>query len=132
LGRLDLTGILLDTHAWAWSLKGDKRLSSNARDAMEGADTVVLSAVSFFEIAQKVRIGKWPDMADSVNDLTAILDRQAGVLAPIDGGVSLQAGLLEWENRDPFDRMIAATAMARGLTLVSADAAFDPIVKRIW
>lgn len=99
---------------------------------MERADTVVLSVISFFEIAQKVRIGKWPDMSDSADDLPGILDRQGGVLAPIDGSISIRAGRLEWDHRDPFDRMIAATAMARGLTLISADAAFDAVLKRTW
>jgi PIN domain nuclease of toxin-antitoxin system len=28
-------------------------------------------------------------------------------------------------HRDPFDRLIAATAMVEGLTLVTADEAFD-------
>jgi PIN domain nuclease of toxin-antitoxin system len=122
----------MDTHVWAWGLKDERRLSRAARDAIEQADTRFLSVISFFEIAQKVRIGKWPDMSDVVNDLPAVLDQQSGVLAPIDGPISLRAGLLEWEHRDPFDRMIAATAMARGLTLISADAAFDAVVKRIW
>jgi PIN domain nuclease of toxin-antitoxin system len=40
---------------------------------------------------------------------------------------SLLAAVMEWEHRDPFDRIIAATAITRGLALVSADAAFNRI-----
>ncbi len=49
--------VLLHTHAWAWSLTGDQRLSRNALNAMSPAETVLVSAISFFEIAQKARLG---------------------------------------------------------------------------
>ncbi|MGO2313366.1 PIN domain-containing protein [Brachybacterium tyrofermentans] len=41
---------------------------------------------------------------------------------------------MAWEHRDPFDRMIAAQAIRRGLSLVSADKVFDglPGVERLW
>lgn len=50
----------------------------------------------------------------------------------IDAAVALTAGQLIWDHRDPFDRLIAATALERKLALVSADAAFDMVVTRIW
>ena len=53
-----MTAVLLDTHAWAWSLAGDDRLSKPALAAIEAADTVLVSPITFFEIAQKVRLGK--------------------------------------------------------------------------
>ena len=34
------------------------------------------------------------------------------------------AGLLEWVDRDPFDRMLAAQALAVGAVLVTADPVF--------
>ena len=40
---------------------------------------------------------------------------------------------LPLHHKDPFDRLIAATALVEGLTLVSADAAFDAYgVIRLW
>jgi len=48
----------LDTHAWVWSLTGDERLSGPALAAISAADTVFVSPITFFEIAQKARIGK--------------------------------------------------------------------------
>ena len=38
---------------------------------------------------------------------------------------ALVAGL-PWHHRDPFDRMLAAQALAEGLTLVTRDRAFRP------
>jgi PIN domain nuclease of toxin-antitoxin system len=35
-------------------------------------------------------------------------------------------GRLPWHHRDPFDRLLAAQALAEGLTLVTRDRAFRP------
>lgn len=63
-----MTAVLLDTHAWVWSLDADDRLSAPARTAIAAADSVFVSPITFFEIAQKVRIGKWPEMERFVAD----------------------------------------------------------------
>jgi PIN domain nuclease of toxin-antitoxin system len=40
---------------------------------------------------------------------------------------------LAWHHRDPFDRLMAAQAIGRGLTIVSSDAIFDQYgVDRLW
>ena len=41
--------------------------------------------------------------------------------------------ILPSHHKDPFDRLIAATALVEGLPLVSADPAFDAYgVTRLW
>jgi PIN domain nuclease of toxin-antitoxin system len=72
-----LSAILLDTHAWAWSLTGDERLSEKAVAAILDANSVLVSPISFCEIGQKVRIG-WPQMAPYLEDLPAWRSRAAG------------------------------------------------------
>ncbi|MDR0432619.1 MAG: hypothetical protein LBH48_04820 [Bifidobacteriaceae bacterium] len=44
------------------------------------------------------------------------------------------AGLLDWANRDPFDRIIAAQAMSDGRLLATKDAAFAtlPGIQTLW
>jgi PIN domain nuclease of toxin-antitoxin system len=48
------------------------------------------------------------------------------------------AGLLHWPHRNPFDRIIAAAAMASSLLLISADPVFDSLGRftgwrnRVW
>jgi PIN domain nuclease of toxin-antitoxin system len=76
VGGAQLTAILLDTQVWAWSLIDDPRLSRRTRDAFASADDVIVSAISFFEIAQKVRIGKWPEMTDYVDRLLPLAESQ--------------------------------------------------------
>jgi len=119
--------ILLDTHAWAWSLTADARLSTAAITAMEHADTVSISAISLFEIGQKVRLGKWPEMAPFLDRLIAVAEEQGGRLVEVSPQASLLAATMAWDHRDPFDRIIAATAITKGLMLVSADATFNTL-----
>jgi PIN domain nuclease of toxin-antitoxin system len=96
------------------------------------ADAVEVSPISFFEIAQKVRLGKWPEMAAYADQLVSLLDRQGGRVAALEPAVCLSGSLMEWQHRDPFDRLIAATALHYAYPLISADAVFDGIVQRIW
>jgi PIN domain nuclease of toxin-antitoxin system len=39
----------------------------------------------------------------------------------------LRAALIDWPHRDPFDRLIAATAIEIGVPLASAEALFDEV-----
>jgi len=127
-----VTSLLLDTHAWVWSLTGDGRLSGRAVAEIASADQILVSPVSFFEIAQKVRIGKWPEMDPYVQRLPMLLDEQGGVIAGLDPEICIAAGTMAWALRDPFDRLLAATAQHRRVPLVSADTVFDGLIDRVW
>lgn len=127
--------VLLDTHAWVWSLTDDPRLSQAARNALQDADAVRVSPISFFEIGQKVRIGRWPEIAPHLDGLPDRLKGQGGLTAPFTNEVALRASMLDWPHRDPFDRILAATALDSGATLLSVDEMFDtleaPLI-RVW
>jgi PIN domain nuclease of toxin-antitoxin system len=127
-----VTTLLLDTHAWAWSLAGSDRLSKPALAAIGDADAVLVSPISFFEIAQKVRRGEWQEMEPFVDRLPVLLAQQGGAVADFDPAICIAAGTMDWAHRDPFDRLLAATARLRNLPLVSADSVFDGIVPRVW
>ena len=133
-----MAALLLDTHAWAWTLTDSPRLSARAREALETTEAVHVSPVSFFEIAQKVRLGKWPEMEDAVDELPALLSEQGGSVAALTPGTAVTAGTLDWSHRDPFDRLLAATSLESGITLLSADVVFDQLEgrkgwrSRIW
>jgi len=126
--------LLLDTHAWVWSLTNDPRLTDAARAGLSSAPAVYVSPISFFEIAQKVRIGKWPEMATYADRLPELLHEQNGFVAGLSPLVATKAGMLDWPHRDPFDRIIAVSALIHGMTLVSADNVFDTLqgLRRLW
>ncbi len=136
MGREDVKAVLLDTHAWAWSIKLDPRFSRTAVTAIADAEIVYVSAISVYEIGQKVTFGKWPDMGDALADLPSLLRGRSGMEVPLTADVALAASRLAWDHRDPFDRFIASTAIHMGVPLVSADAAFDQLsasgLRRIW
>jgi PIN domain nuclease of toxin-antitoxin system len=126
--------LLLDTHVWAWALTDDAPLTAAARQAMNETATLFLSAVTFYEISHKVRLGKWPQMAKHSENLPALADEQSLLVAPVTAEIALRAGQLDWPNRDPFDRQLAATSLLLGLPLISADPAFDSLIglRRLW
>ncbi len=133
-----MKSILLDTHAWAWSLYRSPRLSAQFLSVVEQAETVFVSPISFYEIGQEVRLGRWPEMAAFLDRLVNLLDETGAQSAKLTPEISLLAATLDWAHRDPFDRILAATAISCHLPLASADTAFDELanhkgwVARIW
>lgn len=125
-----MTSYLLDTHVWAWDLKLDDQLPKHMLDTIDGADSAHVSVISFYEIAQKVRLRKWPEMEPFANNLSSALAEQGYQLANLTAEISQLAGLMNWDHRDPFDRMIAATCIQLKLPLISADVAFDELSSR--
>jgi PIN domain nuclease of toxin-antitoxin system len=116
--------VLLDTHAWAWSLSDPEFLSEAARTAIASADFAYVSPVSVFEISQKVRLGKWRGMEPYAPHLVDLLHEQGSRTAPLTPEICLDAGRAEWAHRDPFDRLLAATSRRMGVPLVTRDPAF--------
>lgn len=127
-----MTAILLDTHVWAWTLIQSSRLSKEARIANDAATVRLVSPVSFYEVAQKVRLGKWPEMMLFVGQLTRLIREQGIKATHFDVEVCLRAGTMDWAHRDPFDRLLAATALRLDVPIISADPVFDGIARRIW
>ncbi len=97
--------LLLDTHALIWFLTDDRRLSANARAAIEApGEDVVVSAVSAYEIEQKRALGK--PMPFLPLDLMAALERAGYRLLPISFAHASAAGRLPMSHKDPWDRML--------------------------
>lgn len=126
--------LLLDTHALLWFLANDARLSRRAKTAIEdSANERWLSPISLLEIAIKTRIGKLPLPAPFAVMFPADLLTTDIHLLPLEADHIEPLTTLPMYHKDPFDRLIAATVLVEGLTLVSADAAFNAYgVTRLW
>ncbi len=71
-------------------------------------------------------------MAPFVRRLDGLLSEQGGMPAASTPEICVRAGLMDWDHRDPFDRLILATAQLMNVSLISADTVFDGHVARIW
>jgi PIN domain nuclease of toxin-antitoxin system len=126
--------VLLDTHALLWWLADDPALSKRARTLIANTgNTVLVSAVSAWEIATKVRLGKLPTAANLAADFIGHLEREGFGTLPISADHAIRAGLLPGNHRDPFDRMLIAQAQAENLGLISNEVVFDTYgVRHFW
>lgn len=113
--------LLLDTHVVLWQLSGERALSASAREAIEAADDLLFSAVSFAEIGIKASVGKVDVPADLQTRIADAGVRTLG-LSPVHG---LAVSHLPVHHRDPFDRLIIAQAMTEHLTVVTSDTRFQ-------
>lgn len=118
--------MILDTVALVRLLR--EMLDAETLSDLEAAETLCVSAVSLFEINQKIRIGKL-DLPGFDAPRIGILRARGIVIVPVDGAVMAHAAGMGWthagrDHCDPFDRMIAATALALAVPLVTSDAAF--------
>lgn len=110
--------LLLDTHALLWCLGAPERLRPETRARIEAAETTVfVSAVSAWEMEIKSALGK----LRAPDDLEGQLRAKRFVELPVHIRHVRTLHTLAPLHRDPFDRMLAAQALADGLVLVTAD-----------
>ncbi len=115
-----MSAVLLDTHVVHWWSAEPKRVSARARKALEGADELVVAAISWYELAwlaRHERIAVTVPIRTWLQGLAAQL-RTIGVTPAVaDTAASLPASF----PGDPADRLIYATAIEHGLDLVTKD-----------
>lgn len=109
--------LLLDTHVVLWQLKGSRTLGPQARSAIEQAEELSFSVVSFAEIGIKAAVGKLTVPPDFHDRVLAMGVRVLG-LSPVHG---LGVNELPLHHRDPFDRLLISQACAEAMTIVTAD-----------
>jgi PIN domain nuclease of toxin-antitoxin system len=126
--------VLLDTHTLLWAKISPERLSRQAAEIMaDPLNVVFVSAVSAWEIATKVRLGKLPGMERLERDFLEIMEESGYTLLPIEAANALRAGRLTAPHRDPFDRMLAAQALTSDIPILSKDPTLDAFgVRRLW
>jgi len=128
---------LLDTHTFIWAaIEAENfRLGEAARDAIEDPESeLYVSAASIFEISNKYRKGKLPEYESIAENCIETLEGLDASELPLNWEQANLAGSLDWQHKDPFDRMLAAQAQSEDLTLITCDKVFDgaPSVDILW
>ena len=123
--------LLLDSHAVYWWMAGSTRLSRTARELiLDNENDLLVSAVSIYEIELKAKRGR---VVLPPQELRAALRRNAVVDLALTHEHAEYAACLDWDHRDPWDRLLAAQSRLEGCALVSTDQVFDGIgVDRRW
>src|SRR5579864_5299096 len=118
--------VIADTHAIVWYLTSPSMLSATALAALDGANQssapIVIASITLVELQYLVEKGKIPQKAlDRIGEL---LDEPAASIrvAPLDRVICDSVRhVSRSEVPDRPDRIIAATARALGMPLVSRD-----------
>jgi len=113
---------LLDTHAFLWYFEDSEKLSEKAADIIE--DTMVqkyVSIASLWEFSIKYSIDKLK-FDGGLTHLWDMISQNRFIILPITQlHLENVVAELPFYHRDPFDRLIIATAKAENITILTVD-----------
>ena len=126
--------VLLDTHAFYWFIEGDEKLSVTVAKVIgDPANEILISPASYWEMAIKIRLGKWKLNQPYADFLDIALVAYRFQILNILPSHTAELLTLPLHHRDPFDRLLIAQAIVEGIEIGSADNQFDAYpVTRIW
>ena len=129
--------ILVDTHVVVWLAFDQNQLSKRARaaidDARKNGDGLAISDITLLELAVLASKGRI-DLGISLESFLQEVETRFVVL-PITGRACAHAIALPTAYpKDPADRIIGATALVEGLSLITADRNIlrSKVVATIW
>ena len=121
--------LLLDTHAFLWWWVGDRRIGAKVRATISSANTVLVSAVSAWEMTIKMSLGKLRfdgGIADAVE--ACGFERLDLRFEHAEAVRSLPS-----HHSDPFDRLLIAQVIVEGATFVTHDRAVASyLIPTLW
>jgi PIN domain nuclease of toxin-antitoxin system len=126
--------ILLDTHVLLWILAEPGRLDEETREMIEtGAEEVLFSAASIWEIAIKSRLGR-ADFAVAPGEIAGTARDSGFIELPVVSKAAALVAELPLLHRDPFARLLVAQAMTEPALLYTVDPklpAYSELIRRI-
>jgi len=130
--------ILLDSHVVTWMVIEPKHLSRLAASAIRRArrsEGIALAAISLWELAMLFSQGRVKGQGTAEASVRTLIERSGVEVRPI----TPEIAALAWQfpqdfPHDPADRLIAATARAEGMTLITRDQRIrqSPLIKTLW
>jgi PIN domain nuclease of toxin-antitoxin system len=131
LGKAN-TVLILDTHVLLWFLYADPRLGAKQLEVLNGGgEGLYVSAVSSFEVTNKMRIGKLPDAEIILHNFLKLVTESGFEQLPITFEHARLAGELSSTHKDPFDRFIAAQAIIENLDVMTVDSGIRELGARV-
>lgn len=129
--------ILIDTHIVVWLALDPKKLSRKARAAIDEArqhgEGLAIASMSLFELAVISARGRI-HLSISLESFLQEVEARF-IVKHLTGRISARAQVLpaNYPN-DPMDRIIGATALVEGLSLITADEQIrkSKVVPTIW
>ena len=124
---------LLDTCAFLWLVKKDSRISPVVLNILKGYDEVYISQATFWEIAIKKTTGKL-DLEQDSFELEALCTAEEIKILPLQMAYFESIQRLPLIHKDPFDRIIMATAIEEHLIILTCDSEIVKYedVKTLW
>ena len=124
---------ILDTCAFIWVLQNSSKLSQKALAILDGEDDVFVSQASFLEIAIKQTTGKL-NLDKDIFALEDVCKAEEIQILPLELAYFERIKSLPLIHRDPFDRIIIASAIEEDLTLLTNDGEIVKYqdVKTLW
>ena len=113
---------LLDTHILMWHFEGNEKLSNEIRERIlfNSENQVFVSIISLWEVAIKMNIGKY-NLFGGFSAFYKLVNDNEFEIKSINKKHMDFLFELPLIHREPFDRLLVATAKAEGMTLISAD-----------
>ncbi len=130
--------IVVDTHIIIWNALKPERLSEKAEKAISAAndsDGIIFCEMSLWEISMLIHKGRLSVDIEYAEFIELIFQSNHYVLRGITPQIAWLSGeLFSDNNKDPVDRIIAATSIVENADLVTADKALkeSKIVTTIW
>lgn len=118
---------LLDTHCLIWFQENNPKIPVKVMDKIQNpSNTVFFSQISLFEIAIKQKIGKLPDFTANLDEIYQQAIKDNFTYLPINNQhlYSYKKIPLAEQHRDPFDRLLLATAHEENAIMLSNDSNF--------
>lgn len=112
--------LLLDTCAVLWAADQPELLSAEVRRRLESGERPLVSVASLWEISIKIQKGKLTMSQPAATLAKMIADLDAD-LVPVRMEHALGLLKLQPHHKDPFDRILVATAVAESAAIATPD-----------
>jgi len=129
---------LLDTHSLIWFQENNPKIPKQVMTLIRQPDNVIFfSQISLFEISIKQRIGKLPNFYATIEEIYTQAMNDGFTFLTIQNQHIYNYNKIPLlkDHRDPFDRLLIATALEESAIILSADEQlrlYADIVSVLW